>query len=367
MKTLRKYSAVLMTLAALIGTLTLTALFAAQSAAVPDEQITIGDFYVTATSKSGLRDYIYTVEAKATNNGADAYNVSATLVDLPSNVAVIDGALTFGKVPAGATVKSTDTFEIKVTGAFSASLLKFKVSYDLPVLTGIEIASLPTKTVYTEGDSLNLDGLTVRAIYSHGDPALVSGYATNLKDGAILSAAGTISVAVSYEGKTTGFSITVTKNADVLMSLTRTTATLAEAGNQFSADSGVYAVISNLTAWNNNAQIVIGGTGRTPVVINNAAVNNNIYPIENNSFPKKSSTLSLNNSPTNPTGIIESKSFETIFVSSFHLKANNPLNKPKISVHKTIIVLNTVAICTKMAKARFSSPDMPKKVPAMAK
>ena len=60
-----------------------------------------------------------------------------------------------------------------------------------------------------------------------------------------------------------------------LMSLTRTTATVAEEGNLFSADSGIYADVSNLTAWNNNEQIVIGGTGRTPIVINNAAVNNN--------------------------------------------------------------------------------------------
>ena len=56
-----------------------------------------------------------------------------------------------------------------------------------------------------------------------------------------------------------------------LMTLTRTTATLAEAGNQFSADSGVFADLSNLTAWDNNTQITIGGTGRTPIVINNAA------------------------------------------------------------------------------------------------
>ena len=64
--------------------------------------------------------------------------------------------------------------------------------------------------------------------------------------------------------------------ADVeLMSLTRTTAADAESGNMFSADSGVYAGVSDLTAWNNNEQITIGGTGRTPMVINNAAVNNN--------------------------------------------------------------------------------------------
>ena len=60
----------------------------------------------------------------------------------------------------------------------------------------------------------------------------------------------------------------------VLMSLTRTAANAAaDAGNQFDADSGVFADVSNLTAWNNNEQKVIGyqGSNRTPIVFNNAA------------------------------------------------------------------------------------------------
>jgi hypothetical protein len=57
----------------------------------------------------------------------------------------------------------------------------------------------------------------------------------------------------------------------VLMSLTQTTAAAAGTDNRFNADSGVFANVSHLTAWNNNAQITIGGTLRTPVVINNAA------------------------------------------------------------------------------------------------
>jgi hypothetical protein len=55
----------------------------------------------------------------------------------------------------------------------------------------------------------------------------------------------------------------------LLMSLTRTDATAAEAGNRFTADDGVFAGVSELTAWNNNVQVTIGGTGRTPIVINN--------------------------------------------------------------------------------------------------
>jgi len=59
-----------------------------------------------------------------------------------------------------------------------------------------------------------------------------------------------------------------------LMSITRTAVNAAaDAGNQFNADSGVFADVSNLTAWNNNTQRAIGyaGSNRTPIVFNNAA------------------------------------------------------------------------------------------------
>ena len=63
--------------------------------------------------------------------------------------------------------------------------------------------------------------------------------------------------------------VTAATGKDVtLMSLTRTAAASADSGNQFNADSGVYASVSTLTAWSNSVQVDIGGTGRTPVVIN---------------------------------------------------------------------------------------------------
>jgi hypothetical protein len=58
------------------------------------------------------------------------------------------------------------------------------------------------------------------------------------------------------------------------MSLTRTEADAAtDIGNQFDADSGIYANVSNLIAWNDNTQRNIGDlfTNRTPIVFNNAA------------------------------------------------------------------------------------------------
>lgn len=64
----------------------------------------------------------------------------------------------------------------------------------------------------------------------------------------------------------------------LLMSLTRVEENAApNQANSFMADEGFFASSSYLTAWNNNQQITIGyqGTARAPIVINNAAVNNN--------------------------------------------------------------------------------------------
>ena len=69
-------------------------------------------------------------------------------------------------------------------------------------------------------------------------------------------------------------------NTDVvLMSLTRDTATAAEEGNLFSADSGIFAGVSNLTIWSDNTQKNIGGTGRTPIVFNNAQTTGGWKPV----------------------------------------------------------------------------------------
>jgi hypothetical protein len=94
----------------------------------------------------------------------------------------------------------------------------------------------------------------------------------------------------------------ITMLTDVeLMSLTRETATAAETGNMFSADSGIYADVSNLTIWSDNTQKAIGGTGRTPIVFNNAQTTGGWKPVsvagldDADAFQIKFSTLGYEN------------------------------------------------------------------------
>jgi hypothetical protein len=88
---------------------------------------------------------------------------------------------------------------------------------DGPVLTGINVASPPTKTAYTAGEAFSSAGLVVSAAYSDGNAdEEVTDYTLTwngaaLAEGstAITAGTGTKTITVTYEGKTAGFAITV--------------------------------------------------------------------------------------------------------------------------------------------------------------
>ena len=91
---------------------------------------------------------------------------------------------------------------------------------------------MPDKTTYTVGESFNAAGLTLTATYSDGTSKTVtSGFTCSEPD---MSTAGTKSVTVTYDGKTTAFNITI-KNAATLSSISirtypeKTTYTVNEA------------------------------------------------------------------------------------------------------------------------------------------
>lgn len=87
----------------------------------------------------------------------------------------------------------------------------------------IEIASTPTKTSYNVGEVLNLAGLTVKAIFNHGEPN-ESKSVVDLSDCTIslsgglqatdsFTSAGDVTVTVEYKSLTATFDVTVADNA----------------------------------------------------------------------------------------------------------------------------------------------------------
>lgn len=75
----------------------------------------------------------------------------------------------------------------------------------LKSLLSISVTSLPSKTVYLEGEALNTDGLIITANYSDGTFADVTDYTLS----GYSSTPGDKTVTVSYFGKTAAFNVTV--------------------------------------------------------------------------------------------------------------------------------------------------------------
>jgi len=81
------------------------------------------------------------------------------------------------------------------------------------VLLDVIIDTMPIKTVYTEGEPLDLSGMVITAAYSDDSTKTVTGYTTDPVDGATLNSVGPQTVTVSYtEGgitKTACFTVMV--------------------------------------------------------------------------------------------------------------------------------------------------------------
>ena len=107
-------------------------------------------------------------------------------------------------------IKDTDiAFYRKTTGSSEPS------EPDEPVLTGIEVTTLPSVTTYDKGDTFSFEGAVVTATYSDGSTADVTASCTT--DGSTkTSSSGTKTVTVTYEGQTATFTITVNGTPGVI-------------------------------------------------------------------------------------------------------------------------------------------------------
>lgn len=76
-----------------------------------------------------------------------------------------------------------------------------------PVISGITVESMPKKTRYDVGDMLDLNGFTVRVNYDNGSSEVISDCFG--VDPMKLSAAGTQTVRVTYQGFSTSFNVSV--------------------------------------------------------------------------------------------------------------------------------------------------------------
>lgn len=116
-------------------------------------------------------------------------------------------------------------------------------------LTKIEITAQPTKKVYEYGDSFQSAGMVVKATYSDGATANVTGYSCSPT---VLSTVGTQTITVSYTERN------VTKTATTSVTVNRKTiSTVPSQSGSLTYNGG-----SQSPTWNNynTVQLTIGGT-----------------------------------------------------------------------------------------------------------
>ncbi len=95
-----------------------------------------------------------------------------------------------------------------ITVRYAGKTCTFKVTVEEEnTIQSVSVASLPTKTEYTVGDSLDTAGLTIRVLRKHGTEDVSTGFTCNPK---VLATAGAQTVTVIYEGKyTCSFTVNV--------------------------------------------------------------------------------------------------------------------------------------------------------------
>ncbi|MFR6087363.1 MAG: bacterial Ig-like domain-containing protein, partial [Oscillospiraceae bacterium] len=81
------------------------------------------------------------------------------------------------------------------------------VNVELPLVTAIQVKTLPKKTVYTEGDTLEAAGLVVQAVTKRGTSALTSDQYT--LSPTLLETVGQQTITVTFGQLTTTFEVTV--------------------------------------------------------------------------------------------------------------------------------------------------------------
>lgn len=94
-----------------------------------------------------------------------------------------------------------------ITVSYQGLSVSFEVTVKKPELTGISIKNPPYLTTYQKGDYLDTTGLSLTASYSNGTTKTVTEDFTCSP--MVLNTVGTQTITVSYEGKSTSFTVNV--------------------------------------------------------------------------------------------------------------------------------------------------------------
>ncbi len=109
--------------------------------------------------------------------------------------------------PKTLTAEGTQTVTVTYLG--KSTTFNVTVTDPAPTLTGISVATMPKRTGYVVGDTLNSTGLTINATYSDGTvKSITSGFTCSPTT---FNKAGSTAITVTYSTLTTSFNVTVSE------------------------------------------------------------------------------------------------------------------------------------------------------------
>ena len=164
----------------------------------------------TATFAVNVQDVTLSGIAIASNPSKTSYYVGDTLDTTGLKLTATYNNGTTQTITSGFTCTPTalSTAGVQtVTVNYGGKTATFTVNVQDVTLSGIAIASNPTKTSYFVGDTLDTTGLKLTATYSNGTTQTITGGFTCTPTA--LSTAGVQTVTVNYGGKTATFTVSV--------------------------------------------------------------------------------------------------------------------------------------------------------------
>ena len=160
------------------------------------------------------------------------------------------------------TLNNTGTQTITVT--YSGKTTSFNVTVNAATVTGISVKSMPSKTSYTQGDTLSTSGLSLNVSYSNGTTQTVSSGFTCSPT--TLNNTGTQTITVTYSGKTTSFNVTVNAATVTGISVKSMPSKTSYTQGDTLSTSGLSL---NVSYSNGTTQTVSSGFTCSPTTLNN--------------------------------------------------------------------------------------------------
>lgn len=169
--------------------------------------------YQAATASLSSISITGTPNQQVAGQAPDVSNLVVTATFSDSATAVVTNWVTWAPSAIDAT---TTQLTASLTFGGVTKTAAVDVTVTTATLSSIAITTAPTKTVYTIGDTLSLDGMIVTATYSDSSTKIIAASDCTFSpaDGTVLSTVGTTMITVTYQSKTATTAVTV--NAKVL-------------------------------------------------------------------------------------------------------------------------------------------------------